>query len=111
MELAGRKPRGSDGGVKLKWKRGDYVLGSRWEGGVDSRSVPREAKVPASLSTGPRMGCPSVRLSSYTVRMDPKGDTLLRDLEAGLTNAESLLSLFFFLSLSFVKNAFIIHFL
>lgn len=52
---------------------------------------------------------PKCEAKQLHVRMDPKGDTLLRDPEAGLTNAESLLSLFFFPS--FVKNAFIIHFL
>lgn len=54
--------------IEVEMEEGDYVLGSRWEGGVDisRRSVLRDAKVSASLSTGPRMGCPSMRPSSYT---------------------------------------------
>lgn len=44
-------------------------------------------------------GMPKCEAEQLHVRMDPKGDALPRDLEAGLTNAESLLSLFFSLLL------------
>lgn len=40
-------------------------------------------------------GMPKCEAEQLHVRMDPKGATLPRDLEAGLTNAVSAISLFF----------------